>query len=708
MMALGVALAVYAALLGTAVPRVSAAAHDVEAARSPRMSVEPAAAGLTWDLSTATVADRPWTRVSVRGADVRAPRPPGVAAWPAAGRSLVSPALRALAARDPGVATVLGELAPGSIGRAGLTAPDELVSYTIGVPVDVGSSEPVVEAFGNDLVHPDAGAGVLLVIEVAVLVLGPTLLFLLTALRLSAASRSRRSFALGLAGMAPPRIARLYAHEMTVVAAAGLAVGLVGYDVSQGALGASGLFGVRWWPEQGRIGPVLAAVVAALGLGVVATAARRSMESVASRTRSERDRGLPRVLAAAAAALGATAAGFLAFVAVHGWLRPSSRWATDGYAAAVAIAVLLSVAAVVVGVPELVARTATAAARRRRPAIALGLRGAALRSSSGRRLVACIACAVMVAGLGAGFVESLHRGAFGSPDDARIAVDLSQLRAEGGRPSDLPAGPFTLETALRGTAGTYAVVIGDCPAVRRQASAVFEEPGRCTGDIQRGSGGIGGATARSFRVGRRDVAIPPGSVTPGVTWDLKVPLAAAPWLDDLAAGQVTYWVSREDGSYDRVLRSLMTRFPELEVEAGLKDPAAFASYRQQVGTVRAAGLLGVALSVFAFLLSVLESRWERTRSSAALLALGASRRILRTANLVECTYPVIVAAVPAAAVGIVGGWAVLSFRGTDGMFAAEVVWSSLLGVVAAVPVAATAGWVTGGRAFRREDLTDTG
>ena len=275
-----------------------------------------------------------------------------------------------------------------------------------------------------------------------------------------------------------------------------------------------------------------------------------------------------------------------------------------------------------------------------------------------------MACAVMLAGLSAAFVVSLHRGAFGDPTNAKISFDLSQASSGYGHwVAKLPDAPFTIDTALRGAKGAYAVVVGDCRAVEREAAVVFSTPGHCTSAIQRGGGGIGGGTVKSLSVAGRTIDIPPTGLTPRVTWDLKFPLREAPWITMVHSGQVTYWVSRNDGSYQAVLAQLVHRFPGLTIEAGLKDPQQYAAYRQQIGTIRAAATLGVWLSVCAFLLAALESRWDRARSVSALAALGTKGRVLRIANLVEFAFPVLVAAIPSAAVAVLGGWAVLSFPG---------------------------------------------
>lgn len=172
-------------------------------------------------------------------------------------------------------------------------------------------------------------------------------------------------------------------------------------------------------------------------------------------------------------------------------------------------------------------------------------------------------------------------------------------------------------------------------------------------------------------------------------------------------GEITYWVSETDGSYQAVLHTLTTRFPHLYIDTGVQNPDQYASYLQQIGTVNAASALGILLSICSFLLAALESRWERSRSVATLVAVGTRQRVLRRANAVEFTFPVLVAAVPAALVAVLGGWAVVSLQGSNAMFSPQVARWSIGGAVIAVIAAGSIGWVTGRATFDRRALADT-
>lgn len=715
-MALGVAGATLAILVGLAAPRVSSAADAVRADRAP--VGQEGRAGLQVSSSQTVLDGRVWTQTSASDVTADSPRPPGVSAWPSPGTTLASPALLALAGPDHLIDGV--RLDPyRTIGSAGLTDPQELLSYAV-VDSAVTSRDPgastgsadeasaAVVSFGDPSARPDSGGGPLTLVTLVLLVLAPALLFLLTALRLSARSRRRRFQALVLVGLTPSRAARVYAWEMAAVAGIGSILGAVAYDAVQGALGRSGLLGIAWWPGQASLGPATTAVVVVLVALAVRGIARRAFGVPPLREREADVVGPSSTRTVVGIVLLVPALGFLAVTTVRGLLRPSAIWAADGYALVVAGAVVLAVVGVVVLAPDLVSRAAPRLPGRGSPGVALGLSGAAYRQAANRRFVAFVSAAVLVCGLGAGFLGLLRGSSLGDPDQARISVDLAQVATGAGWTRRLPAGPLTIDTSARVPGGAVGVVIGDCPAVDRQSAAVFGRGGPCVDAPQQGTGGVGPAVPTSVRIGAARVPVPTatGAATPDVTWRLKYPLAAAPWLDGIREGQLTYWVSRDSAAYGRILGELHRAYPGARIDAGPKNADQYPAYLQQSGTVRAGLAIGLTLSLGAFLLAAVESRRERVRSVTALVALGTPRRALRLSFAVEVAVPVLLGGLAAAVVGILGGWAVLSFHGTADMASARVVEWSAGALVVAVVVAALTGWSAGAARFDREALAD--
>lgn len=711
-MVLGIGLALLATFVGLSAPLAASRQHAVDVARSPSVGSRSNDNALELRSSTSTLGERVWTRVSASGLGLDSPKPPGVTAWPAPGETLVSPALRRMAEADPAVARMLGRLAPATITAAGLESPDELYSYarspvpTVASPgVDPSQQSTAVVRFGDSSESPPPPM-LMTSIEIGVLVLVPAVLFLLTTLRLSAVSRRKRTHALLLAGMSPSRATRLYTWEMTAVAVAGITVAVGAFVLVEPVLGSSGLLGIRWWPGQGALPMWAFVLIATVGVFAVRSLAKAGMRAaVGARSRQAKSSAPWR--AWTAASVGLPSLSGLIAVCGYGLARPTTAWASGPHAAMIAGAIVGALVAVIYAATRFFADLASLIAPALRAPYALGLRGAAYRSASTGRLVSFVAGAVVLAGLSAAFVEALHAAAFGDPARARIAVSLSDVTRASGWRSKLPPYPFTIDTTVAGAGGPYAVTVGDCAAVEREAAEVFLHPGPCSHTIQRASGGVGGGTVRTLEIGATRVFLPPSTTFGGFTWDLKFPVRDAPWLGDLSQGQLTFWVSKRDSSFASAMSDLLQQFPGIPVDAGVKDPVRYVTYLHQVGTIRAATALGVLLSVSSFVLTALENRWRRRRSVAALAALGARPRALRQANAAEFFFPVLVAAVPASIVSTLGGWAILSFWGTAGMFADSIPLWAGTSALTVITIAGVVGWFTGWSKFQREELADS-
>ena len=722
-MLLGVAAAVLGLLLGLAIPRVTAAAHDVQVARAPVLSDPPVKSSHPFQVqvssqtaSSPSGGTRVWTRVAVTGATGSSPLPPGIEAWPAAGQSIVSPALGAAAVRDPAVAADLGPTEPSRIGEPGLTGPDEFLSYTVvaagataAVPADGASAEPSVIGFGSDQdAAPTGGSAGTVLLETLLMVVLPALVFLSICLRLSAASRGVRAFALSLVGMSPSRSAKLYGREMTVVAVAGTALAFAVYTVGEGPLGSSGVLGVFWFAQQARLGWLLPLVALLASTVIVSRLAQRAMRASAARTRSARTRVPSRQSRLIGTVVLAPAAVVLIVIDGYGLIAPTTEWASTGFAAFVAAAVALGLLGVILAAPAAVSTLARLAVKRAKRGVRLGLRVVADDQAASKRLVALVAAVVIAASLGSAFIIGLQRTSLGDPTAAQISFDLSDISpADRAGLDRLPNAPHVLDIPVSAQGRELAVEIADCAGANAAAAATFPDPGRCDAGVQRGDGGVGTTGLSRITVAGHSVRLPAGPVSSNVIWDVKIPTDRAPWLDRLTDGQGTYFVSRSDGSYQATLAELHRLFPALPVQAGAQDDLRYALYQQQRGVVRTGLLLGLLLTLGAFVVSALENRWSRERSVVALAAIGASGRVLRLANATRFAFPVLVGASLAGALGVLGGWAYLSFYGSKGMFGAAVWESALAAVVLGTAVSAVVGWLSGGGRFRREAVADS-
>ena len=215
------------------------------------------------------------------------PTPPGLRDAPAPGTSWVSPALRELIDANP--STQLGDrFGPvvGTIGPAGLTRPDELLAVTgqkagaLGDAADVhdivgvehrvpGTPSSVVAITGFDTGATDRDLQLYrdLALVAVVLVSVPALMLVGSAARLTAARREQRLAAIRLAGATPGSVRALAAAETAIGAVLGAVVG-VGLSVLVAPLlDGVEIAGGRWFPDDLRLSPALAA---ALTLGAIA------------------------------------------------------------------------------------------------------------------------------------------------------------------------------------------------------------------------------------------------------------------------------------------------------------------------------------------------------------------------------------------------------------------------------------------------------
>ncbi|KMS76189.1 efflux ABC transporter, permease [Streptomyces viridochromogenes] len=237
-------------------------------------------------LATTYVRHEPVTVVSLAQLPDReqTPAPPGLNSFPKQGEVYVSPALADLLRELP--VNQLADRLPkvksyGTIGTAGLAAPDELVAIVGRTPnapavskaagdtsswFDFGQTERAkISGFTGDtpsmFTSGDQGIAVMGVILLAM----PVVVLSAAAGRLGAARREQRLAALRLAGATPRQIIAMTALEATALGAVGALTGALAYVVLLPAL-AQVPFGVgTWYVDTLWVGlPWLATVVVAV------------------------------------------------------------------------------------------------------------------------------------------------------------------------------------------------------------------------------------------------------------------------------------------------------------------------------------------------------------------------------------------------------------------------------------------------------------
>jgi len=209
-------------------------------------------APLWWHPSADIFDGQQFNRFDVAATGTSSPVPPGIPHDPGPGQYYASPALAALLRSTP--ANQLADRYPGhlagTIGDAGLPSPNSLVlivgrtpaqlahtpdsvqvtSIATTVPGNPGGNERTeVNRGGLTYLPPEGGAPAsasdIILAVVALAILTPVLLFIVTATRLSAARREQRFAAMRLAGATRKQVSLIAATESTMAGLLGVAAG---------------------------------------------------------------------------------------------------------------------------------------------------------------------------------------------------------------------------------------------------------------------------------------------------------------------------------------------------------------------------------------------------------------------------------------------------------------------------------------------------
>ena len=273
--AVGVGLGVALLLLTTAIPNALAERDRREEARSDHTLGQQKMPKAD-DTLVVVDADTTFRDLDVRGRLVepdgpRAPLPPGVAEFPAAGEMVVSPALKELLASDDGklLRDRLDYRIAGTIGEQGLVGSQELAYFAGGKGLEKVLEGPAsgarIDSFGNDdLGSSDAWDPVLLrlVLGVFVVLLMPVAVFIAAAVRFGGERRDRRLAALRLVGSDSRMTRRIAAGEALAGSLLGLVLGTGFFLLGRELAASVEVFHVSVFPSYLNPSPVLAVLVA--------------------------------------------------------------------------------------------------------------------------------------------------------------------------------------------------------------------------------------------------------------------------------------------------------------------------------------------------------------------------------------------------------------------------------------------------------------
>ncbi|WP_260463285.1 ABC transporter permease [Streptomyces sp. TRM72054] len=369
-----------------------------------------------------------------------APAPPGLDRLPAPGELWVSPALGALLDRLPADRHPVPGTPAGTLGRAALAHPGELVAvigHRPGDPAvtaerapdprrvgDIATPTRVASFTGRPLTDGTGMTYELLARVATVLVIVPLLVLAASAARLSVSRRDQRLAALRLIGATPGRIAGLTAAEALLTGTAGALLGAVGYAVLLPVAASLPLAGGSWYAADLWIGalPLLAVTAGVIALVVISALAglRQVVVGPLGVARRSRSRGASAVRAVL----------FVAAVAVYGWVT-REYGSADVVALYAFAAVFLALTVIGPWVVRMLGRIVTALAKR--PATLLAGRRLLDDPKAAWRIVSGLTLAGFVAGFFALLTLNTAPPWGGRPDQLAIAAPpgkVAQLRTQ--------------------------------------------------------------------------------------------------------------------------------------------------------------------------------------------------------------------------------------------------------------------------------------
>jgi hypothetical protein len=204
------------------------------------------------------------------------PLPPGLRSYPQSGEAYVSPTLLSELQRNDALAATFDAKVVGLVQPEGLVSPNELFAWVGTHKADLPGGGRPFNGFGvawnpePDLPSESATAITLMLIG---LIGVPLLVYFAICARLSAEVRDRRLAALRLVGMTKSETGRASSIESAAAGAGGALLGAIAFSIASPSIAALGFGGLVWFPRDARLPPILLAfvcVVVVVGASLVA------------------------------------------------------------------------------------------------------------------------------------------------------------------------------------------------------------------------------------------------------------------------------------------------------------------------------------------------------------------------------------------------------------------------------------------------------
>ncbi|MFF9816207.1 ABC transporter permease [Streptomyces sp. NPDC014006] len=726
--AVGVGLGVALLLLTTAIPSALAVRNERSDARASLYTGEGVKKSdrslLVADVGT-SFRDKEVLGRAMQPEGPHAPLPPGVAAFPAKGEMVVSPALKRLL--ESGGGRLLRERLPerivGTVGESGLLGPAELIFYRgadgLSSHVD-GGRVTRLERFGNPNATSERMDPVLLllVLVIFLILLMPVAVFIAAAVRFGGEQRDRRLAALRLVGSDSGMTRRIAAGEALGGALLGLVLGSGFFVLGRQLAGTMDVLDISVFPSSLNPSPLLALLVA-----VAVPAAAVLVTLFALRGVVIEPLGVIRAAKPARRRLWWRLLLPLAGVAMLYPMVGQGRDNGDFNQYLVSGGVLLLLVGVTALLPWVVE---TVVARLGSGGVAwqLAVRRLQLSSGSAARMVNGIAVAVagaialqmLFAGVEGDYTRSSGKDVTRAqmqvtlPTGDALASTAQQFRRTKGVRQVTAVSQVSVGDGRREPALGSELMVGDCAALRELAAL----PSCHDGDVfaLRGGEYDDGRTAKLAHPGRALYIDPSYGDTRGreVPWHVPAGLKQADSIEDpngikrsgflltpnslpgpaapAMTGQLFLGFDPSVPDAVEYARNTATRIDPMADamlwSATLQSPK-FAAIRTGlfVGATCVLALIGASL-----LVSQLEQLRERRKLLSSLVAFGTRRRTLSLSVLWQTAIPIALGLLLAAAVGMTLGAVLLRMTATP----IHLDWPSVLsmtGVGAAIVLAVT-------------------
>jgi hypothetical protein len=169
-------------------------------------------------------------------------------------------------------------------------------------------------------------------------------------------------------------------------------------------------------------------------------------------------------------------------------------------------------------------------------------------------------------------------------------------------------------------------------------------------------------------------------------------------------GLLTLPTTRADQVDERLLASLLAAAPATNPQIVVKDPASLARFLEQGALLRACLALAFVLCLAAFLITVIDARWQNRRSIAAQQVVGTPSRIIQVSAATQFAAPLIMASAVTVPICSLIADMFLSFWGAGEASSSQCLQETALLAAAAVVICAAAGWLIGHEKGNFQDL----